>query len=295
MRHTAQLRQLLQGDELIVAPFAFDALQAKLVERHGFPAVYMTGFGTAAARGFPDVGLVGMAEMAQNVRTLARSVTIPVICDADTGYGNPLNVMRTVREYEAAGAAALHLEDQVFPKKCGFMRGKQVVPLEEHVQKIRAALDARTDPDFIIIARTDALAVHGWEETLRRCHAYREAGADVVFVDGIRTPVDLQTYARELADVPKLLNGQLAPTAEVQRLGFKINICAGTLVALYRALNAALSELRSTGAGVSMERDMLDNPGISTFDAITDLLGLPAVYEAEARYGLGGDATERQF
>lgn len=286
MRSTTRLRQLLAGDELVVAPFVFDAFQAKLVERVGFPAAYMSGFGTAAARGLPDVGLVTQTEMVANARTIASAVRIPLICDADTGYGNPLNVIRTVREYEAAGAAALHLEDQVFPKKCGFMRGKQVVPAEEHVQKLRAARDARTDPDFVIIARTDALAVHGWDEALRRCRTYYEAGADVVFVDGIRTREDLAIYARELPGMPKLLNGQLVPTGEVQRLGFKVNICAVTLVAVYRALQTALTELKETGGGISMEQDMLDRPGASTFDAITDLLGLPAVYELEARYGI---------
>jgi 2-methylisocitrate lyase-like PEP mutase family enzyme len=291
MRATTRLRQLLAGEELIVAPFVFDALQAKLVERTGFPATYMTGFGTAAARGHPDVGLVTMTEMAANARAIASAVSIPVICDADTGYGNPLNVIRTIREYEAAGVAALHLEDQVFPKKCGFMRGKQLVPMEEHVQKLRAALDARTDPDFVIIARTDALAVHGWEEVLRRCRAYHEAGADLVFVDGIRTPEDLAIYARELPGIPKLLNGQLVPTGEVQRLGFKVNICAATLVALYRALHAALVELKETGAGLSMEQDLLARPGASTFDAITDLLGLPDVYETEAKYGVTSEAA----
>jgi 2-methylisocitrate lyase-like PEP mutase family enzyme len=146
-------------------------------------------------------------------------VRIPIICDADTGYGNPLNVQRTVREYEAAGVAALHLEDQVFPKKCGFFAGKQVVPLEEHVQKIRAALDARTDPDFVIIARCDAYAVTGWEDTVRRCRAYREAGADLVFVDGIKTLEDLQRYATDLADIPRMYNGDLAPTPPRPLLG----------------------------------------------------------------------------
>lgn len=286
MRSTTRLRHALAQDGLIVAPFVYDALQAKLVERTGFVAAYMTGFGTAAARGYPDVGLITQTEMAANARTIAAAVGIPIICDADTGYGNPLNVIRTVREYEAAGAAALHLEDQVFPKKCGFMRGKQVIPADEYLPKLRAALDARTDPDFVIIARTDALAVHGWEETLRRCRLYHETGADLVFVDGIRTPEDMAIYARELPGIPKLLNGQLAPTHEVERLGFKINICAGTLVAVYRALEATLTELRQTGGGISMEQDMLERPEGSAFKAMTDLLGLPEIYATEARYGV---------
>jgi 2-methylisocitrate lyase-like PEP mutase family enzyme len=291
MRSSSRLRQMLASDDLVVAPFVFDAFQAKLVERVGFLAAYMTGFGTAAARGLPDVGLVTLTEMAANARSIAAAVSIPVICDADTGYGNPLNVMRTVREYEVAGAAALHLEDQVFPKKCGFMRGKQVVPAEEHVQKLRAALDARTDPDFVIIARTDALAVHGWDEALRRCRMYHAAGADLVFMDGIRTADDLAIYARELPGIPKLLNGQLVPTHEVQRLGFKVNICGVTLMTVYRALHTALTELKETGAGASMEQDMLDHPGAAAWDAITDLLGLPAVYETEAKYGVTSEAT----
>ncbi len=140
------LRRRLVGPSMVVAPFVYDALQAKIAERLGFEAVYMTGFGTAAARGFPDLGLLTMTEMVENARTIARSVAIPVICDADTGYGNPINVRRTVREYEAAGAAALHIEDQVWPKRCGFLAGKQVIPMEEMVPKVRAACDARANP-----------------------------------------------------------------------------------------------------------------------------------------------------
>ncbi len=158
---TQQLRKLLNGPEMLVAPFVYDCLQAKIAESIGFQAVYMTGFGTAAARGFPDLGLLTMSEMVQNVRAIAHAVKIPVICDADTGYGNPINVWRTVREYEEAGAAALHIEDQVWPKKCGFLSGKQVIPMEEMVPKVHAACDARRDRNFVIIARTDALAVNG--------------------------------------------------------------------------------------------------------------------------------------
>src|ERR1700731_3760657 len=178
----ARLRELLSGSEMVVAPFVYDCLQARIAERTGFDAVYMTGFGTAAARGFPDLGLLTMSEMAQNVRAIAHAVQVPVICDADTGYGNPLNVWRTVREYEDAGAAALHIEDQVFPKRCGFLAGKQVIAMEEMVPKVRAACDARRDRNLIIIARTDALAVNGWDDVVRRARAYSEAGADLIFV-----------------------------------------------------------------------------------------------------------------
>src|SRR5580698_2444379 len=167
----SRLRKLLNGPEMVIAPFVYDCLQARLAQHEGFKAIYMTGFGTAAARGFPDLGLLTMGEMVENVRALARSVDIPLICDADTGYGEAINVQRTVREYEDAGAAALHIEDQVWPKRCGFLSGKQVIPMEEMVPKVRAACDARRDSNFVVIARTDALAVNGWEDVARRARA----------------------------------------------------------------------------------------------------------------------------
>ena len=157
MKTTTQLRQLLKSDSLIVAPFILNAFHAKIAASVGLNAVYMTGSGTSAERGFPDVGLLTMTEMVSNAKYIAGAVDIPVICDADTGYGNPLNVQRTIREYEAAGVAGVHIEDQLFPKKCGFFAGKQVIPHEEAVQKIKAALDARVDPDFVIIARTNLI------------------------------------------------------------------------------------------------------------------------------------------
>ena len=210
MNSTTKLRQLLNSGSMVVAPFILNALHARIAESVGFEAVYMTGSGTAAERGFPDVGLLTMTEMVSNAKYIADAVDIPVICDADTGYGNPLNVQRTVREYQAAGVAGMHIEDQLFPKKCGFFDGKQVVPQEEMVQKIRAALDARTDPDFVIIARCDAYAVTGWQDTVDRCQAYVEAGADMVFVDGIKTVDDLNNYATDLADLSSIVQRRLA-------------------------------------------------------------------------------------
>src|SRR5882724_29315 len=152
MKTTAKLRQLLHTGPMVVAPFILNAMHAKIADAVGFPAVYMTGAGTAAERGFPDVGLLTMSEMVTNARYIADAVPIPVICDADTGYGNPLNVQRTVREYERAGVAAIHLEDQVFPKRCGHLAGKAVIPAKEFAEKIRAAAENRSDPDFVIIA-----------------------------------------------------------------------------------------------------------------------------------------------
>ena len=276
VKPTARLRQLLAADGLIVAPFIMNALHARIAESVGFDAVYMTGAGTSAERGFPDVGLLTMTEMTANARYIANAVDIPVICDADTGYGNAMNVQRTVREYEAAGVAALHLEDQVFPKKCGFFEGKQVVPMEEHIQKIRAALEARRDPDFVIIARCDAYAVTGWEDTVRRCRAYREAGADLVFVDGIKSPADLELYARDLSDLPRMYNGDLANTREVTAMGYKLMICGSTIWLIYRQLRDAFAELKDTGQ-VNPER-------FGTRWEVADLLGLDEVYALEQKY-----------
>lgn len=271
-----RLRQMLSSPNMVVAPFVFDAFQAKIAQAAGFEAVYMTGFGTAAARGFPDVGLLTMAEMVENVRYIANAVDLPVICDADTGYGNPVNVYRTVREYEAAGAAALHLEDQVWPKRCGFLAGKQVIPLEEMVPKVRAACDARKD--LVIIARTDALAVNGWDDVKKRTHAYREAGADLIFVDGIRTLDDMQRYAKELGDLPLLYNGQLLPVPETAKLGFRLMINSATLMVFYLRMRDALQELKRTGAiANSMES--------GAFSEMTTLLGVSEALELGKKYG----------
>lgn len=243
----ARLRDLLAGPEMIVAPFVFDCLQAKLAVEAGFDAVYMTGFGTAAARGYPDLGLLTMTEMTANARAIAQAVNVPVIGDADTGYGNPLNVWRTVREYEDAGVAALHIEDQVFPKRCGFLAGKQVIAMEAMVPKIRAACDARRDRNLVIIARTDALQPNGWDDVVRRARAYRDAGADLIFVDGIKTLDDLKRYGDRLGDLPLVYNGDLLPIDELKMYPFKLTIHIGTMLAVYGAIRIAMTELKGTG------------------------------------------------
>ena len=278
MKATTKLRQMLNSDGLIVAPFVVNGLHARIAESVGFDAVYMTGAGTAAERGFPDVGLLTMTEMVTNAKYIANAVDIPVVCDADTGYGNALNVQRTVREYESAGVAGIHIEDQVFPKKCGFFEGKQVVPLEEHVQKIKAALDARNDPDFVIIARCDAYAVTGWEDTVRRCLAYRDAGADMVFVDGIKTLDDLHAYAADLPDLPRLYNGDLTTTQEVDSLGYKLMICGSTIWLVYKQVRDAFEELKQEGR--------VDPNRFGTRWDVAGLLGLDQIYELERKYGL---------
>lgn len=273
-----RLRQMLNGPEMVVAPFVFDAFQARIAQAAGFQCVYMTGFGTAAARGFPDVGLLTMAEMVENVRYIANAVDIPVVCDADTGYGNPVNVYRTVREYEAAGAAALHIEDQVWPKRCGFLAGKQVIPADEMVQKVRAACDARRDQNFVVIARTDALAVHGWEEVIARARAYRAAGADLLFVDGIKTLADMRRYAEALGDLPLLYNGQLLPVPELAKFGFKLTIYTATLMAFYVRMRDAMRELKETGT-------IARGAEFGVFEEMTDLLGVPEALAIGKKYG----------
>jgi 2-methylisocitrate lyase-like PEP mutase family enzyme len=273
MNSTAtELREKLNGSSMVLAPFVYDALQAKIAASVGFEAIYMTGFGTAAARGFPDLGLLTMTEMVENVRAIARSLRIPVICDADTGYGNPTNVWRTVREYEHAGAAALHIEDQVWPKRCGFLTGKQVIPMDDMVPKVRAACDARNNPDTVIIARTDALAVNGWDDVVRRANAYRDAGADLIFVDGIRTTEDLENYASKLKGLPLLYNGQLKPVPALADYGFKVTIHTATFLAMYRSIRDAMRELKQTG---SVSRTSLD-------DEFRELIQLLGVEEMDA-------------
>jgi len=278
MNISTKLRRLLNGDSMVVAPFILNALHAKIAESLGFDAVYMTGSGTSAEKGFPDVGMLTMTEMVTNAKYIANAVDIPVVCDADTGYGNPLNVQRTVREYESAGVAGIHIEDQLFPKKCGFFQGKQVIPRDEMIQKIHAALDARTDNSFVIIARCDAYAVNGWEDTVDRCQAYSQAGADMVFVDGINTVDDLNLYASDLAGLPRMYNGDLLPTQEVAALGYKLMICGSTIWLVYKQLHDAFEELKTTGR--------VDPRRYGERMDVANLLGLDQVYQLEEKYGV---------
>lgn len=283
MRRSEALRALLDKG-IVLAPGVYNALFAKTVELTGFEAVYVTGFGTAARYGFPDVGLVTQSEMVQNLRHICRATSLPVVADMDTGYGNAINVRRTVREYERAGVAGFHLEDQVFPKKCGFMEGKAVIPMEEHVQKIRAALDARLDPETVVIARTDALAPNGWDDALARARAYREAGADLIFVDGIRTIEELEIYSRELAlqGVPCLYNGGLVSAEKAGEMGFKIQILAGlALGAVWKSANAAMVELKASG---TTRQTMAQFAKLEEGEGLNDILGVPQIYELEQRF-----------
>ena len=279
MTHPGAKLRAAMADGMVLAPFVYDGFTARIAASQGAQAVYMTGHGTSAQIGLPDVGLTSMAEMVANLGYIVNAVGVPVVADADTGYGNAINAQRTVREYEMAGAAAMHLEDQIFPKRCGFFEGKECVPMEEHVQKIRAALDARTDPDMVIIARTDAVAPNGWDDAIRRAEAYRKAGADLVFVDGIKTLDDLDTYTSRLVEqgIPCLYNGQLQPAPELASRGFKIMITGGGHALSYAAVRQALLNLKE-GGGIGEPRDT------ERFNATTSLLGLPEIYELEKRY-----------
>ncbi len=296
MRTTTRLRRLLAGPDLLVAPGAYDALSARLIAQAGFPAVYMTGFGTAASvLGQPDVGLLTMSEMVARASALASVVgDLPLIADADTGYGNPINVRRTIHEYEQAGVAGLHIEDQVWPKKCGHMEGKQVIPMEEMVQKVRAAVDARQDPDFVIIARTDANAVHGLANALQRGRAYRDAGADVIFIEAPRSIEELQAIAQAFTDTPLLFNWAesgktpLLSLPEIQTLGFKLIIFPVSL--LFAATHAMLALLDVLQQG---ETPTPFSSRMVTFAQFTQHIGLPEIQELERRYGVNSPTVDR--
>jgi 2,3-dimethylmalate lyase len=296
MRTTTRLRQLLAGPHLLVAPGAYDALSARLIAQAGFPAVYMTGFGTAASvLGQPDVGLLTMSEMVARASSLASVAgDLPLIADADTGYGNPINVGRTIREYERAGVAGLHIEDQVWPKKCGHMEGKQVIPMDEMAQKVRAAVDARQDPDFVIIARTDANAVYGLEDALRRGRAYREAGADVIFIEAPRSNEELQAIAQAFPDTPLLFNWAesgktpLLTLNEIHALGFKLAIFPVSL--LFAATHAMLALLEVLKQG---ETPAPFNSHMVTFSQFTQHIGLPEIQDLERRYGVNQPVVDR--
>ena len=291
MRATTKFRQLLAEPGIIMAPGAYDCLTAKLIETAGFPAVYMTGAGTSVARlGYPDLALATMTEMLDNASQIASIVDIPVIADADTGYGGILNVRRTVRQYERSGVAALHLEDQEFPKRCGHLDDKRVIATEDMVQKIHAAVDARTDDDFTIIVRTDAIAVTGWDDAMRRCEEYVQAGADVLFVEALRTPEQIEQAGQEL-NVPLLYNyvetgkSPLLSASELERMGFKIVIYpASGLLSAMRAVRETLAILKEQGT----TSHLLEN--MDSLQDCFEAVGLTEMLEEDARF-----ATTRAF
>ncbi len=266
------LKSLLAAADPVVAPFVCDGLQARIAAQAGFEAVYMTGFGTAASRGLPDVGLLSATEMINAVQFLADSVDVPVICDADTGYGNALNVQRTVRAYERAGASAMHIEDQVWPKRCGFLQGKEVIPLSDMLSKVKAAVDARDE--ILIIARTDALQPEGWDSVVERVVSFHEAGADLVFVDGIRSRKDLDDYVQNVPGIPKLYNGTLA-VPEHANIGLIIN--PTTMLTLFAEMQRVFKEVREGTAAPLTGSEFVD---------MTSLLGVPEALAVADRFAM---------
>ncbi|HLH25444.1 MAG TPA: oxaloacetate decarboxylase [Chloroflexota bacterium] len=283
----ARLRALLARPTATLLPGAADALTARLVEEAGFEACYVTGSGIANAQfGIADVGLVSLAEVAQQAARIAAATRLPVVVDADTGYGNPLNVMRTVAELERAGVAAIQLEDQVTPKRCGHFTGKEVIPTEEMIAKLEAAREARGDSGLVLIARTDAAAVLGFDAAVERARAYVAAGADVLFVEAPRTVDELRRIPRELPGVPHIVNvvvGGLTPVlprAELEALGFRLILYAGlALQAAALAVRDALRHLAEHGDPSGMQDRIL------SFAARQALVDLPAVEALERRFG----------
>jgi len=281
----AALRALVAKKQGLVVPGAYDGISARLVQDAGFPAVYMTGYGTAASRlGLPDLGFAGLGEMADHARNLAGVLDVPLIADADTGYGNALNVRRTVQAYEAAGVAALHIEDQITPKRCGHLSGHQIVPRGEFVGKIRAAVEARIDPDLLVIARTDAISAVGLDEALRRGEAATKAGADVLFIEAPRTEAQVEQVARAF-DTPLLYNyapggrSPLLPFARLRALGFAIILLpVDTLLVAAQAMRAFLGQVKTRDDVLSLgDRYM-------PFGDFNDLIGVTAQLALAERY-----------
>ena len=287
MKATTRLRQMLREPRIIVAPGAYDCLTAKIIEREGFPAVYMTGGGTSVTKiGQPDLGLTTMTEVVANASLIVASVDVPVIADADTGYGGILNIHRTVREYERAGVAAIHIEDQESPKRCGHLDDKKVISGDEMALKIRAAVDARTDDDFTIIVRTDALAVTGMDDTMARCEKYVEAGADVLFIEAIRTREEAERVTHAL-DVPLLFNfaekgkSPLIPVPELEQLGFKIVIFPGSaLLTVCKVVTHIVREIKERGT----TKRLVDN--MVTLVELFETVGLSEALALDARFAV---------
>jgi carboxyphosphoenolpyruvate mutase len=285
MRHTAKLKTMITDPEILVAPSAYDQLSAKVIEKAGFPAIHMTGSGTSASLvGYPDLGFTTISEMAQHAKNMALSVDVPVFVDADSGYGNALNVVRTVREFERAGIAGMHIEDQVTPKRCGHLAGKRLITTAEMIGKIKAAVDTRDDDDFVIIARTDAREQLGMGEAIRRANAYAEAGADCIFLEAPLTQEELAMVRAEV-DAPLLANmveGGKTPwltAKELEALGYGVVIypLSGWMAAA-GVLAKLMAELRQTGT----TQGFWERTGLGmTFDELFDVFDYPRYQQLE--------------
>lgn len=286
-RATATFRRLLARPDVIMAPGAPDPFYARLIAHKGFSAAYMTGAGATAVRlGMPDIGLLTLTEMVDNAARIVDASGLPVIADCDNGYGGPMNVRRAIQSYERAGVAAIHMEDQIIPKRCGHFSGKQLVPAAEMVAKIKAAVDAKSDADFVVIARTDAIAVEGFDAAMDRAALYEEAGADMLFVEA---PTDSQQMAKigssfsvpHVANLASSRRTPLLPAEELGELGFKLVIYPGLLLlSTIRAALSCLDELKAKRTWADMEADL------PTFDEMLNLMGMEEVQVLEQRYAV---------
>jgi len=281
------LRELLNGNQLVMAPGAFDPLSARIVEQTGFPAVYMTGAGVASSRlGVPDIGLATMTEVLETAKNIVQVTTIPLICDIDTGFGNAINLIRTVREFETIGAAALQIEDQVTPKRCGHLEGKQLVSTAEMVKKIEAFQYARRSDDLVLIARTDAIAVTGLDDAIARARAYAAAGADVLFVEAPKTVDQMKRINDELSDVPLLINivegGGKTPilaAGELEALGYRLAIYpVSAWTAAIAAMQKVLAELKQKGTTEGLAENMV------SFKEMFEVVGLSHYHDLQNRF-----------
>jgi methylisocitrate lyase len=282
---TARLRQLLSRDKILLAPGAHDALTARIAEMCGFEAVYMTGAGTVNAQlGMPDHSIITLTEMVQSAARMARATTLPIVSDADTGYGGVLNVMRTVQEFQVAGIAGIHIEDQVMPKRCGHLKGKEIISIEEMAGKIRAACHARTDPDFLIIARVDARAPLGFDETVRRAKAYLKAGADMIFPEALESEKELRAFAREvqaplLANMTEYGKTPYLTAAQFQEMGYGMVIFpVSAMRVAIKAIYELFAEIRRKGTQKQSLKHMF------TRDQLYDLLHYHEMLNLERQF-----------
>jgi 2-methylisocitrate lyase-like PEP mutase family enzyme len=285
MNSRQTLRQRLKRDKLLVAPGCFDGLSARLVEEAGFEAAYLSGGAVARSMGIPDIGLVTLSESIDRAAQVVATVKIPIIADADTGYGNAVNLVRTVREFERAGVAAIHIEDQITPKRCGHLDGKEVIPLAEMEKKLQAALATRTDPDFCIIARTDARGVNGFDDAIKRGRAFAKLGVDAIFIEAPQSEDELAEIPRRIPNVPLLVNvfkggkTPMLPMQRLQEMGYRIAIYPSeTQRAAIHAMRRTLDTLKREGTTESID------DSLTTFKERDQVVGLDDWQKIERAY-----------
>ena len=285
MNTRQKLKELLRRDKLLVAPGCFDGLSARLVEEAGFEAAYLSGGAVARSMGIPDIGLVTMSEVIERAAQVVSAVTIPVIADADTGYGNAINLVRTVREYERVGVAAIHIEDQITPKRCGHLDGKEVISRSEMEKKLEAAIATRTDPDFCLIARTDARGVNGLDDAIERGRAFKRLGVDAIFLEAPQSEAELERIPREIEGIPLLVNvfkggkTPMLPMDRLERMGYRIAIYPSeTQRAAIYAMQTTLSVLKKEGTTESIDG------ALTTFKDRDKIVGLDDWQGLERQY-----------